>query len=170
MKHRNYPWVVKGAAIALQRKLEHTPNATILEFGSGGSTIWFAERCSKIISVETNQEWFDYIVSKVDASVVDMVMAQEGDHEFLKEFCDAIPNESMDVVFVDGKDREVCARLAKSKVKYGGMFMLDNSEQLKYQHIHKMMNDWPKTTRCGAIDLMDIPGKPGWSTTWWIKS
>jgi putative heme iron utilization protein len=48
--HPNWPWLTKEAILLLERLLR--PDDIGLEFGSGRSTIWFAERVEKLISIE----------------------------------------------------------------------------------------------------------------------
>lgn len=51
------PWIVPGATVTLAGLLR--PEHTVLEFGSGGSTVFFAERCAEVVSFETSEEWAD---------------------------------------------------------------------------------------------------------------
>jgi len=49
------PWVPFEATDWLQHYLK--PDMHVFEYGSGGSTIFFAERVAEVISVEHDQEW-----------------------------------------------------------------------------------------------------------------
>ena len=44
-------------------------NITLHELGSGNSTIWFADIFNKVISYETNHDWYEKLKAKVKANV-----------------------------------------------------------------------------------------------------
>jgi predicted O-methyltransferase YrrM len=57
-----YPWLSVGAIVALEqaifRKAEtNQPPKRVLEFGSGGSTVFFAQRAEYVESVESDTRW-----------------------------------------------------------------------------------------------------------------
>ena len=58
-----FPWIVVESAEKLNEELKETD--IVLEFGSGGSTIFFAERCKLVKSVETSKEWYDEVLHKI---------------------------------------------------------------------------------------------------------
>jgi len=49
------PWIPFDAAARLQQYLKSQRNATVLEYGSGMSTIWFAEHAAHVVSVESDE-------------------------------------------------------------------------------------------------------------------
>jgi hypothetical protein len=49
------PWIPFAAANWLERYLKHY--MTVFEYGSGGSTIFFAERVAEVTSIEHDQKW-----------------------------------------------------------------------------------------------------------------
>ena len=55
-----FPWIVVESAEKLNEELKETD--IVLEFGSGGSTIFFAERCKLVKSVETSKDWYDTVL------------------------------------------------------------------------------------------------------------
>lgn len=44
-------------------------NVSIFEWGSGFSTLWWAKRCGRIITVESNPNWIPYIKTLLPAKV-----------------------------------------------------------------------------------------------------
>jgi hypothetical protein len=48
------PWLALGAIRWLDQHLTLFPSLACLEFGAGGSTIFFAERCRSVVSIEIN--------------------------------------------------------------------------------------------------------------------
>jgi len=49
------PWLVFGAIYFLNNWLK--PQYRIFEYGTGGSTLYFARRCHEVVSVENDAEW-----------------------------------------------------------------------------------------------------------------
>src|SRR3989338_2336027 len=56
------PWMSYNFIEFLKKNL--TKNATVFEFGSGSSTIFFANRVKKIITLETCRKWFKIMQEK----------------------------------------------------------------------------------------------------------
>ncbi len=46
-----------------------TKNLVLFEFGSGNSTLFFAERVKNVISVEHNKEWYQIVNSTKPSNV-----------------------------------------------------------------------------------------------------
>ena len=59
------PWISLKAIRFLERFL--TPEMTVLEYGSGGSTIFFARRCKRVISIEDDPVWLAAVRQRLDA-------------------------------------------------------------------------------------------------------
>jgi len=55
-KNPDHPWLTADMVRILETWLK--PTDVGLEFGSGRSTIWFANRLKKLTSVEHNKEWY----------------------------------------------------------------------------------------------------------------
>ena len=52
-----YPWLSYGAIISMEQLLK--PDHKVLEFGCGGSTIFFSRRCNSVKSYDCNKEWVE---------------------------------------------------------------------------------------------------------------
>src|SRR5689334_9267202 len=49
------PWQVPDS---IYKEAENCqPNDLVLEFGAGGSTVFFAKRCEHVVSIETDPDW-----------------------------------------------------------------------------------------------------------------
>jgi hypothetical protein len=55
---------------------------------------------------------------------------------------EAVPDASLDFVVVDGWYRPVCTRAALSKLKPGGILLIDNTDWKDPPHVH-VPKDWP---------------------------
>jgi tRNA/tmRNA/rRNA uracil-C5-methylase (TrmA/RlmC/RlmD family) len=56
------PWFTYSAIDFLEERLND--NLNILEFGSGNSTLYLAERVKKVTAIEHNDRWFQNILHK----------------------------------------------------------------------------------------------------------
>ena len=178
---RNSPWLSPASIIFMERYL--TASMTFLEYGSGKSTLFFSERVKSIESVEHNEMWYNKIKNKFDKSgdnninyalIKPIMEEQKIDNEVRNaqtfryelenylnyyENINQYPDEYFDFILIDGRARVECSRRAVGKLKKGGIFMLDNSERMRYRPVHKMLKDWPKiNTTTGLTD-----------TTLWFK-
>lgn len=127
------PWLTQGANQFLSGYIR--PSDVGLEFGSGRSTLWFAARASKLVSVEHDRDWYE----KVSASLMQKRLANV-DYRYLAGDLDdflvmeraiqAITNQfeasHFDFVLVDGVCRDICAREAIRLIRPGGILVIDN--------------------------------------------
>src|SRR5438874_12120928 len=57
------PWFSYAAIDFLDGFVE--PHMTIFEYGSGGSTLFFAQRARSVYSVEDNSKWFELVSQRL---------------------------------------------------------------------------------------------------------
>jgi precorrin-6B methylase 2 len=154
------PWITYGAIEHIGRVFQ--PGGTVFEFGSGGSTLFFAARAGRVTSIEHDPSW---------AKMVNDALAKHGfsngqvrwippvpilkppppdpadaggygtADEAFREYCfeayvrsvDDEPDGSLDLVMIDGRARPSCLLHALPKVKRGGVVVLDNSDRDYYE-------------------------------------
>lgn len=61
--HQPIPWFSYPAIDYLKNKLQK--NFRIFEYGCGSSSLFFSQYCQKVISLETNQIWFQVLSEKI---------------------------------------------------------------------------------------------------------
>ena len=120
------PWLNKDAVKFLIKYTKK--NDVYLECGSGQSTVWFAHRVKKIISIEHDFNWYEVVKQKINVKrlKLDYIIAKTK-----KSYIQAIKNlddESVDICLVDGNWRADCIIESSRKVKVGGILILDNAE------------------------------------------
>jgi hypothetical protein len=100
-------------------------DAIVFEWGSGFSTLWWAERCKRIVSVESNAEWVSYIERLVPPTVELVKTKRDVEAEV------AVLDGQFDVIVIDnhGPFRWRCAEAATAHLAPGGFVILDNSDQ-----------------------------------------
>ena len=153
-------------------------NTKILEFGSGDSTIFFSKLTNYLISIEHNIDWYNRIKPKLSAQVryiinkINYVSAPPADKRFYN--CDTIdqilgqdtPDESFDIIIIDGIHRVNCAYGTVNKLKKGGILVLDDANRIEnpatdgsYMPIKLLVKGW-KEHRFRSSDR---------NTDYWIK-
>lgn len=170
---RTEPWICEGANEWLDKffKYKKKKSLDILEFGMGASTLWFLkqEQTDTLTSVEHHEEYFNIVTSAAKESI------KNGDfHPILQptpyeSICDTLINSTFDIILVDGRNRVRCIKASITKLKEGGILILDNSETHWYKPGIELMKDWKKITF-----LQPYPDKygytyPGWETTIFFK-
>lgn len=96
----------------------------VFEFGSGNSTIFWASKAKKVVSVEDDQEWFDKIKEQLPENVDYLFINEKNDYvNSIK-----LHSQKYDVIIIDGSHRYECALNSVEKLRVGGSIILDNSD------------------------------------------
>ena len=95
-------------------------SADVLELGGGRSSLWWRHNCKSVLSLETDPNW----ARRYSLELVEDVFRA----------VDELPNESFDIVIVDGdpvQDRDGLASLSipKLRKKKSSMLIVDNFNQ-----------------------------------------
>jgi hypothetical protein len=151
------PWMTFDAIEALDAYLR--PGMRVFEYGSGGSTLFWAKKGAEVVSIEHDPAWFDAVrerlrsVPGVDYRLVEPEAGTSGssadpgdprayvseDERYRgKNFrryvtqIDTFPEGTFDLVSIDGRARPSCVQHAAPRVKHGGLLVLDNAERPYY--------------------------------------
>jgi predicted O-methyltransferase YrrM len=126
-KHPDWPWLTKDAILILNQLLNQDDIG--LEFGSGRSTVWFAQKINHLTSIEHDNFWFSKIKEKLEndnlISKVEYNLVKPTQLDYLK-ILEKIENESMDFVLIDGLFRDRACLNSIPKLKKGGILIIDN--------------------------------------------
>ena len=143
---RPIPWFTYPAIEILYNRLNE--KMSVFEFGSGNSTLFFAERVNQVISVEHNKDWYDKISKQAPAN--SKIIYVNADH--LNEYIDSLKrsNQKFDIIVVDGIYRNECLIESISYLSNRGVIILDDSERLEYsegidriiKHNFKRLDFW----------------------------
>lgn len=183
--HRESPWTSPTSILFFEQNLnrEHVG----IEFGSGGSTIFFARRLKHLVSVEHDKAWYEKVKGRLESESIsnveylfipennpgevespdffktfdlnpaDLAVKKEYAHYFNVAL--NYPDQHFDFALVDGRARVECVLNTIPKLKKGGLLVLDNSERDRYQVLFRILRDWPcLNTTNGLTD-----------TTIWIR-
>lgn len=183
--HRQPWWNYKAVSFVEQRL---PAAARVFEFGGGASTLWLRDRGATVTTVEDSHEWLDGLRARIpdgDLRYIDptpdVTATPDGPFDAYAAAIDGEPDDSFDLVIVDGQARRDCVLAAAPKVKPGGMLLLDDSQwsdteppaRSDLHRLRAMYADLPqKLAGWRAHHLRGI--KPGtWlpvQTTIWVKS
>jgi predicted O-methyltransferase YrrM len=149
------PWISYRARNFIDRTIQ--PNWRIVEFGSGGSTLWFAKRGGYVHSIESDPKWYALIQRQLEG--LKNVRYECRTIETYANLSDHL-ERSLDFVLIDGEIRGSCAKNAIDKVKAGGMVYLDNSD--------KDMTVLEGEVRLAEKTLLDAVGRRGGEVRYFV--
>ncbi|MCP3905983.1 MAG: class I SAM-dependent methyltransferase [Planctomycetes bacterium] len=115
------PWYTYSCVDFLRDK--DFSGCRVLEFGSGQSTRWWAERCEHILTFEADEAWYRAVSKQMPANVEIHHVAHD-----LAGVAEIIGDRTFDVVIVDGLDRTAACFLAAPHLAERGALLLDNAE------------------------------------------
>jgi hypothetical protein len=150
------PWLVFSCIDFLDQWLKK--DMQVFEYGSGGSTLYFAEKVGTIISIEHDAKWFGYARTVVEEAgfanihyrLIEPTESEESRYKDCRvpgnyvscfteykgyDFTsyagsiDQHPDDGFDLVVVDGRVRHSCIAHALQKVKLNGALLLDNADR-----------------------------------------
>jgi len=131
------PWFSYAAIDFLEGFLQ--PDMTICEYGSGGSTLFFAKRVKNVYSIEDNPKWIELVSNRLREKSIKNVQLKLFPFDFKNpvgfensEYLNAMPDQRFDVIVIDGSEewtqvRPICFEKAEGRVKNGGIIVVDDS-------------------------------------------
>jgi hypothetical protein len=146
-------------------------NKNILEFGSGGSTVFFLKRKANLITFEHSQIWIEKLRLRLENQstwqpyLVEYICRQDDQNGYLKyiEKIQDIEDETLDIALVDGRHRVECVRAVQSKLVPGGKIILDDSDRPSYQESYEILKNWETFRISGYAYMSDYKTH---STVW----
>lgn len=131
------PWVTYSFIDFIKTRLNK--ELAIFEYGSGNSTLFYAKRVKRVVSVEHDEAWFNKIV-KEKANNAEMIFTQlEKGGEYSQKA--KLLREKFDVIIVDGRDRVNCCKHSIEALTANGVLVLDDSEREIYQEARTFLTE-----------------------------
>ena len=131
------PWL----SYSMIHFLEHYLNKdmAIFEFGSGNSTLFFAERVKRVVSLEHDKKWYDRALSLMPKNV-EMIFQEL---EYGGDYCKTLKNsnDTFDIIFVDGRDRVNCIKESALSLNADGIIILDDSDREQYKEAFDFLKE-----------------------------
>jgi predicted O-methyltransferase YrrM len=132
------PWFSWAAIDHLERSVR--AESAVFEFGSGGSTLFLAQRAAKVVSVEHDAEWAGVVAQRLrqrglghaDLRLASLESTTGGAFDRSEYLCSLPEEPRFDLIVVDGWDndgrlRPICFRRAERAIRPGGMIVLDDA-------------------------------------------
>ena len=136
------PWITYPALDYLCR--QDFSETDVLEYGGGESSLWWAARARKVITVEASVEWAKSLRERAPANLLVIGPVDlEGFAEapFIEGF------KKFDVIIIDGWRRLECAETSLESLSEGGILILDNSDW------HVLECEWLRSQGLTQIDF-----------------
>jgi SAM-dependent methyltransferase len=161
------------------------PGGRMLEWGAGGSTLWFANRLptdATLTSVEHDPKWHAVVAENVgvrdnvrlllrpaEGPLGRNATSEEENASPLTSYVRAAAGERFDVVLVDGYARSACLTAASDLLKPGGVVCLHDGQRSWYDQAKLAFTCWGVIGSCpdyevphlwfGGLAPASVPGR-----------
>lgn len=150
------PQMLPNEIVAIEKiLLSHAPKLDILEWGSGGSTVYFTKFLRKrhipysLLSIEYNKKWFHEISGAVETDPNTRLVLFDVGNDYNKQ--PTIPmdeyvaypatlGKKYDVIIIDGRKRRRCLLEASKLLKPNGDVLLHDARRT---HYHSAFSAFP---------------------------
>lgn len=140
MNELKKPKFVKEAIEYLESILNKSMR--VFEWGSGGSTQWFANRVEFIYSVEHKQVWFNITTSYLKGKTnYELIFVPQIPVESYAQAINKV-GESFDLIVIDGRNRVACFKEALKCLQPRGYIVFDDINKKRYTEAKKVLNTW----------------------------
>ncbi len=126
-----WPWFTYPAIEFLETL--DLSRCSVFEFGAGSSTLYWAKRVARVVSVEKDRQWYGKLTKQLPANA-ECIHAPT-DEQYVAVLQSR--QDRFDVVVVDGAARAQSAKAALEGVAPDGLIILDNAEW--YPHTAKYL-------------------------------
>ncbi len=143
------PWWTYPAISQVDGFLEGRTSRRAFEYGSGASTLWLAERCESVDSVEHDAPFAELVRDRMPANVrLHVIEPTRGDAPRVgsarsgyddADFSDYVAaidsvGGDFDVIVIDGRARVACLEHASAHLAADGVIVFDNSDRRRYRN------------------------------------
>lgn len=149
LRRLDVPWWTFRAADRVEAFVTASAGCRAFEWGSGASTLWLAQRCREVTSVEHDPAWAATLAASLPANASVHVLppapmrsapgigSQKRGFEGLDfaAYVNAINDTegTFDLVVIDGRAREACLPQALRRLAPGGVIVFDNVDRRRYR-------------------------------------
>lgn len=113
---------------------------SVLEFGSGGSTVWLSQRVKQVVSIENDLNWSKIVKSFIPENVQ---IIETLTPEYLKKEDLPDQEQQFDVLIIDSLAHRInCAKAGLPFLKLEGVVIWDNTDGSDWPEINKLMKSF----------------------------
>lgn len=138
------PWLNFPAIDFLDKYLKKRHK--VLEYGAGGSTIYFLKKCKQLVTIEHNKEWINKLKIELKRNKIAkqwkycftpprrlLVKKKKQKYNAYLNAVKQFRNGTFDCILIDGEVRDGCFLSANKKLKIDGLLILDDAERGYFQ-------------------------------------
>ncbi|RPA68426.1 class I SAM-dependent methyltransferase [Cyclobacteriaceae bacterium YHN15] len=135
------PWINISSLRFLSKIIDS--EMRVLEYGSGGSTLFFSNRVKELISIEHDENWNSLVEKEIVSRgsknvrlfhlpITTNDTKENHKHDYVS-FVKSFEDQSFDLILIDGRERVKCLESSIPKLKKGGIIVFDNADRRKYK-------------------------------------
>lgn len=127
-KSNPIPWLTYPFIEFIKNRLNK--DLSLLEFGCGNSTLYFANKTGFVTSIEHNEYWYKELRNKIPYNVK-LIFSKT---DSLIDYINPLKNSrnKFDIILIDGIHRVECCLEATKFLPSSGIIVLDDSERIEY--------------------------------------
>lgn len=171
--NRGISWVVPSAFSFLEASFK--PDWKVFEWGAGGSTVWFAQNCSEVVTIEVDPNWKERMEKILTEKGLEdkATIIHVPIEEYKSDYYDKVlmfPDGYFDLIYVDGDraSRNACTDAALRKIKPGGWLLVDNTNWSSETPSFLNIAHWDSFEfEALPFKWFDVPSE--WKTTFFRK-
>lgn len=112
-----------------------TSSMRVFEYGSGSSTIWFANKVGQVTAVEHDLEWYKFVSQDLPSNSKVALKSKA-------EYAASIESDGLfDVVVIDGIRRVESTRYAIASLTDRGVIVFDDAHRDQYSEATELLSD-----------------------------
>lgn len=120
------PWLTYPAIDFLDTIIK--PDWLVFEWGSGNSTLWWANKIDHIYAIESDVDWYNEVRTQLPANATIFNKTSEEYVNYIESFDD----NYFDAIIIDGELRNQCANACIPKLKPDGIIIFDNTDGVEF--------------------------------------
>jgi len=131
------PWNTYPFLSFIEQRLKHEFN--VFEYGSGNSTIWYAQKVSSIIAIDHNKEWYEK-VKEILPQNAEVLLSSDTDANMYSNEISKLGNK-YNIIIVDGIFRNESLAASLDYLKDDGVVVFDDTERDDYNVSFKLLKE-----------------------------
>ena len=120
---RPIPWCTYPFIAFIGPRLKR--DMVVFEYGSGNSTMWYAQKVLKLIAVEHDKDWSEQMTKKLPSNAKILFRSLEEDNKYVNTISES--DNKFDIVIIDGRNRNECVKSSINYLNDTGVIVFDNS-------------------------------------------